>query len=196
MEIILHFFSFSLIISRLLQTFQDVAHCNFVLEFLQGGDLLHWLNRRKRFSEQEVKFYACEIFLGVSTIHAEGFLYRDLKLENVVLDVSGHIKIVDFGFCKMPDSNGRCFSMIGTPQYLAQREETRREFTDFFNFFSSFSMCVCVDDTAAAAAGRSIVLLLLLCERSIILNKNSSPLVPLFQRKQQKKRRRQHFEQQ
>jgi serine/threonine protein kinase len=98
---------------QLLDTFQDVAHCNFILEFLQGGDLLHWLNRRTRFSENEVKFYACEIFLGVSTIHAEGFMYRDLKLENCVLDVSGHVKIVDFGFCKMPDSNGRCYSMIG-----------------------------------------------------------------------------------
>eukprot|EP00938_MAST-03A_sp_MAST-3A-sp1_P002205 g2205.t1 len=63
---------------RLLQTFQDVAHCNFVLEFLQGGDLLHWLNRRKRFSEQEVKFYACEIFLGVSICEI-GVRYRRYK---------------------------------------------------------------------------------------------------------------------
>merc|ERR1712196_729295 len=106
-------------IVSLSQTYADRTHLNFVLEFVQGGDMLHWLNRRKRFAESEVKFYAAELWCALDAIHAEGLIYRDVKLENVVLDTEGHVKVVDFGFCKSVDANGRCFTRVGTPHYLA-----------------------------------------------------------------------------
>lgn len=106
-------------IVQLHRTFADKMHLNFLLEFVQGGDLLHWLHKRKRFAENETLFYAAELISALSQIHAEGFIYRDLKLENVVLAIDGHLKIVDFGFCKKCDRSGRLFSTVGTPHYLA-----------------------------------------------------------------------------
>ena len=72
----------------------------FVMEFANGGTLKYHLNRRRKFKEEEAKFYLVEILQALAYIHEIGFVYRDLKLENILLDNQGHIKLIDFGLAK------------------------------------------------------------------------------------------------
>jgi len=80
--------------------FQTATRLCLVLEFVVGGELYYHLFKERRFSEERTKFYVSEIVLAVGFLHANDFIYRDLKLENLLLDAAGHIKIADFGLCK------------------------------------------------------------------------------------------------
>jgi len=111
-------------------TFQTEKWVFFVMEFIPGGDLYGRLAKcnRQRFSLDTTKFYACEVLAGLEYIHSRGYVYRDLKPENLLIDESGHIKIIDFGFARQPDSEGRCRSNVGTPAYLSP-EQLNGKFT-------------------------------------------------------------------
>ena len=80
--------------------FQTATRLCLVLEFVVGGELYYHLFKERRFSEARTKFYVAEIVLAVGFLHANDYIYRDLKLENLLLDAAGHIKIADFGLCK------------------------------------------------------------------------------------------------
>ena len=58
------------------------------------------LSKKRRFSESEVLFYACEIILALEYLHSKGIIYRDLKPENILISQDGHIKLTDFGLAK------------------------------------------------------------------------------------------------
>ncbi len=64
---------------------------------MQGGDLFFHLQKNKRFSASRVKFYIAECVLALNDLHQKGVIYRDLKLENIMLDSHGHVKLTDFG---------------------------------------------------------------------------------------------------
>lgn len=88
-------------IIKLHYTFQDDVYLYFVMDYLPGGDLMFWLIQKQTFSEEETKFYIAELILAVEEIHKMGYVHRDLKPDNILLDKSGHIKLTDFGLCKL-----------------------------------------------------------------------------------------------
>jgi protein-serine/threonine kinase len=71
-----------------------------VLEFCPGGELFFHLQQRVQFSEDHARFIAAELVLALEFLHSENILYRDLKPENVLVDIDGHVKITDFGLSR------------------------------------------------------------------------------------------------
>ena len=68
----------------------------------------------------ELKFYFAEVLLAIEYLHSQNIVYRDLKPENLLLDASGHVRLIDFGFSKqLGKSSQRCTTNCGTPGYVA-----------------------------------------------------------------------------
>ncbi|XP_011612285.2 ribosomal protein S6 kinase alpha-5 [Takifugu rubripes] len=99
--------------------FQTDTKLHLILDYVNGGELFTHLVQRVRFKEQEVALYSGEIVLALEHLHKLGVVYRDLKLENILLDSSGHIVLTDFGLSKEFDQVERAFSVCGTIEYMA-----------------------------------------------------------------------------
>ncbi|XP_041132635.1 LOW QUALITY PROTEIN: ribosomal protein S6 kinase alpha-5-like [Polyodon spathula] len=101
--------------------FQTDTKLHLILDYVNGGELFTHLSQRERFSESEVGLYSGEIVLALEHLHKLGIIYRDIKLENILLDSSGHIVLTDFGLSKefLVDENERAYSFCGTIEYMA-----------------------------------------------------------------------------
>ena len=103
--------------------FQTQDKLYMVLEYMGGGELFHWLKKKRKFSEEGGRLYAAEIGLGLGHLHSLDIIYRDLKPENILLDAAGHLRITDFGLSKegvtTADGSGGTKTFCGTPEYLA-----------------------------------------------------------------------------
>jgi RAC serine/threonine-protein kinase len=105
---------------KLYHAFQTSNYLCLVMEFAEGGEIYHHLSKCQQFNIRRSRLYAAEITSAFQYLHGRNIIYRDLKLENLLLDAEGHIKITDFGLSKIlntPDTSTRTF--CGTPEYLA-----------------------------------------------------------------------------
>jgi len=102
-------------------SFYDEKRVCILMEFIIGGEILyHFENcRLGRFPPTVSRFYIAEIICALEYVHSTGFIYRDLKPENVLLDHRGHIKLVDFGFAKQVAPNELTYTLCGSKEYVA-----------------------------------------------------------------------------
>lgn len=108
-------------LAGMLASFQDSQYLYMVFDFYAGGDLLYHIDQERIFPEHRTRFYIAEISIALFFLHSCGIAYRDLKLENVLLDNQGHIKLVDFGLCAEGIINGKTQTdtSCGTLEYMA-----------------------------------------------------------------------------
>ncbi|XP_068593493.1 rho-associated protein kinase 2-like isoform X1 [Cebidichthys violaceus] len=113
-------FSNSPWVVQLCCAFQDDRHLYMVMEFMPGGDLVT-LTMNYDIPEKWARFYIAEVVLALNTIHSMGFIHRDVKPDNMLLDQHGHLKLADFGTCMKMDSTGmvHCDTAVGTPDYIS-----------------------------------------------------------------------------
>lgn len=100
--------------------FQDAKYLYMVMDFMPGGDIVGLMNVYE-IPEKWALFYTMEVVLALDTIHQMGFIHRDVKPDNMLLDKYGHLKLADFGTCMRMDSNGlvRSSNAVGTPDYIS-----------------------------------------------------------------------------
>ena len=84
---------------KLYYSFQDINNLYFVMDYVPGGDLMALLIKRGVFEESLARFYIGELVLAIESVHKLGFIHRDIKPDNVLIDRNGHIKLTDFGLC-------------------------------------------------------------------------------------------------
>lgn len=84
---------------KMYYSFQDAINLYLIMEFLPGGDMMTLLMKKDTLSEECTQFYIAETALAIDSIHKLGFIHRDIKPDNLLLDARGHIKLSDFGLC-------------------------------------------------------------------------------------------------
>ena len=89
------------------------------MEFMKGGELFQYLRKLKKINEKQAKFYTACITLALGHLHNKNYIYRDLKLENLLLDEDGYAKLTDFGLAKFLEEDEKALTFCGTPEYLS-----------------------------------------------------------------------------
>ncbi|CAI5683705.1 cGMP-dependent protein kinase 2 [Oreochromis niloticus] len=106
-------------IVRLHGAFKDTRYIYMVMEFCSGGEIWTKLKEVGRFDEPVAVFCTACVVEAYAYLHKKNIMYRDLKPENLMLDVKGYIKLVDFGFAKELVRGEKTYSFVGTPEYMA-----------------------------------------------------------------------------
>ena len=122
---------------KLFCCFQDQEHLYFIMEFIQGGELFFHLHRELRFDDEKTRFYIAELILVLNFLHSNKIIYRDIKPENILLDVEGHIKLTDFGLSRLcSENNEKAFTICGTIYYIAPEILERKGYDNTVDLWS------------------------------------------------------------
>ena len=116
-------------IVKIYETYETTQHFCIVMEYICAGDLLNFIKKRTKLPEQTAKFIFKQIIIAIKYIHSKNIIHRDIKLDNILIDLDNKIKICDFGVSKFLTSK-KLFDQCGTPAYIAP-EILRREGYDF-----------------------------------------------------------------
>uniref|UniRef100_A0A671QSH0 Serine/threonine-protein kinase MRCK alpha n=1 Tax=Sinocyclocheilus anshuiensis TaxID=1608454 RepID=A0A671QSH0_9TELE len=109
-------------ITTLHYAFQDENNLYLVMDYYVGGDLLTLLSKfEDRLPEDMAKFYLTEMVLAVDSVHQLHYVHRDIKPDNILMDMNGHIRLADFGSCLklMEDGTVQSSVAVGTPDYIS-----------------------------------------------------------------------------
>uniref|UniRef100_A0A8C6X022 Serine/threonine-protein kinase MRCK alpha n=1 Tax=Neogobius melanostomus TaxID=47308 RepID=A0A8C6X022_9GOBI len=109
-------------ITTLHYAFQDDNNLYLVMDYYVGGDLLTLLSKfEDRLPEDMAKFYLAEMVLAIDSVHQLHYVHRDIKPDNILLDMNGHIRLADFGSCLklMEDGTVQSSVAVGTPDYIS-----------------------------------------------------------------------------
>jgi len=117
---------------RLLEVFEGPKHLFIVMEYASGGDLLKYVKKKGRLNENEARVILRQIVFGLGHIHSRGVLHRDIKLDNILLDADGSVKICDFGVSKIITKGDKIKEQCGTPAYIAPEVISNEGYDGFF----------------------------------------------------------------
>ena len=106
-------------IVKIFETYETKKHICIVMEYICAGDLLTYIKKRSKLTEPVAKFIFKQIILGIKHIHDNGIIHRDIKLDNILLDLDNNIKICDFGVSRKINKDDVMFEQCGTPAYIA-----------------------------------------------------------------------------
>ncbi|XP_066570833.1 serine/threonine-protein kinase N2-like [Amia ocellicauda] len=117
-------------------SFQTAHHVAFILEWAPGGDLRPGIYT-DMYSEPRAVFYAACVVLGLEALHKRNIVHRDLKLENLLMDADGYVKLGDFGLCREGMGvNDRASTICGMPQFMAPEMLTQPSYTRDVDWWS------------------------------------------------------------
>ncbi|XP_033874262.3 serine/threonine-protein kinase MRCK alpha-like isoform X3 [Acipenser ruthenus] len=109
-------------ITTLHYAFQDENYLYLVMDYYVGGDLLTLLSKfEDRLPEDMARFYLAEMVLAIDSVHQLHYVHRDIKPDNILMDMNGHIRLADFGSCLklMEDGTVQSSVAVGTPDYIS-----------------------------------------------------------------------------
>ncbi|KAG5846699.1 hypothetical protein ANANG_G00117740 [Anguilla anguilla] len=123
---------------RLYYSFQDKDSLYFVMDYIPGGDMMSLLIRLGIFPEELAQFYIAELTCAVESVHKMGFIHRDIKPDNILIDRDGHIKLTDFGLCTG-------FRWTHDSKYYQSGDHIRQDSMDFSKEWEDSPNCRCGD---------------------------------------------------
>ena len=106
-------------IVKLLDTFETKNYILIIMENISGGDLLSFVKKRTKLNEKTCKFIFKQLLQAIKFIHTKNIIHRDIKLDNVLIDLNNNIKLCDFGVGKMIHEGEILTDQCGTPAYIA-----------------------------------------------------------------------------
>ena len=106
-------------IVKIYETYETKKHICIVMEYICAGDLLSYIKKRSKLTESVSKYIFKQIILALKYIHSHNIIHRDIKLDNILIDLDNNIKICDFGVSKIIKKGDIMVEQCGTPAYIA-----------------------------------------------------------------------------